>query len=70
MRITTAIQTKLACHTLDDGTPAHSFSTLMAESAAVVRNPCHAPSVGANPSTFDVLTTPNTKQRQALELIQ
>ena len=70
VRIATAIHSKLASHTLDDGTPAHSLSTLMAESAAVARNTCHTPSVGANPSTFDVLTTPNTNQRHALELVR
>ena len=70
MRIATAIHTKLASHTLDDGTPAHSFSTLMAELAAIVRNTCHTPSAGANAPTFDVLTTPNNNQRHALQLIQ
>ncbi|MET0543402.1 MAG: hypothetical protein ABWZ88_16770, partial [Variovorax sp.] len=29
---------KAAGHTVDDGTPAHSFSTLMAELGAIVRN--------------------------------
>ncbi len=65
-----AALSKLASHTLDDGTPAHSFSTLMAELATIVRNTCHTPSAGANAPTFDVLTTPNTKQRHALQLIQ
>ncbi len=65
-----AALSKLASHTLDDGTPAHSFSTLMAELAAVSAMPAHTPSAGANAPTFDVLTTPNTKQRHALQLIQ
>jgi len=65
-----AALSKLASHTLDDGTPAHSFSTLMAELATIVRNTCHAPCAGANAPTFDVLTTPNNNQRHALQLIQ
>ena len=42
---------------LDDGTPAHSFSTLMAELATLVRNTCRTPSAGADAPTFEVLTT-------------
>ena len=61
---------KAATHTLDDGTPAPSFSTLMAELATTVRNTCHTPSAGPEAPTFDIVTTPNAKQRQALELIQ
>ena len=61
---------KVAEHTLSDGTPAHSFSTLMAELATIVRNTCRAPAAQADAPTFAVLTTPNAKQRHALELIQ
>jgi transposase len=61
---------KVASHTLDDGTPVHSFSTLMAELATIVRNTCRTPSAAPNAPTFEILTTPNVKQRRALELIQ
>ena len=61
---------KVARHTLDDGTPAHSFSTLMAELATIVRNTCRTPSAGPDAPTFDIVTTANAKQRRALELIQ
>ncbi len=61
---------KLERRTLDDGTPVHSFSTLMAELATIVRNTCRTPSAGPEPPTFDLVTTPNTKQRHALELLQ
>ena len=61
---------KIASHTLDDGAPAHSFSTLMAEMATVVRNTCRTPSAGAQAPTFDIVTTANDKQKRALELIQ
>lgn len=61
---------KVARHTLEDGTPVHSFSTLLAELAALVRNTCRTPSAGPEAPTFDVLTTPNIQQRRALELIE
>jgi transposase len=61
---------KAARHTLDDGTPVHSFSTLMAELATIVRNTCRAPNAGPDAPTFEVLTTPNAKQQRALELLQ
>jgi transposase len=61
---------KAARHTLDDGTPAHSFSTLMAELATLVRNTCRTPNAGPDAPTFEVLTTPNAKQQRALELLQ
>ena len=65
-----AAQAKAARHTLDDGTPVHSFATLMAELATIVRNTCRTPKAGPDAPTFEVLTTPNAKQQRALELIQ
>lgn len=61
---------KVARRALDDGTPVHSFSTLMADLATIVRNTCRPPSTGPEAPTFDVVTTPNAQQRRALELIQ
>ena len=61
---------KAASHTLDDGTPAHSFATLLAELATIVRNTCRTPNAGPDASTFAIVTTPNAKQQRALELIQ
>jgi len=61
---------KAARHTLDDGTPAHSFTTLMDELSTIVRNTCRTPHSAADTHTFEVVTTPNPKQRRALELIQ
>jgi transposase len=61
---------KAARHTLDDGTPVHSFATLMAELATIVRNTCRTPQAGPDAPTFEVLTTPNAKQQRALELLQ
>ena len=61
---------KVARHTLHDGTPAHSLSTLMAELATLVRNTCRTPHAGSDAPTFEVLTTPNSKQQRAFELLQ
>jgi transposase len=61
---------KVARHTLDDGTPAHSFATLMAELATIVRNTCRTPKAGPDAPTFEVLTTPNANQQRAFELLQ
>ena len=65
-----AALTKAARHTLDDGSPVHSFATLMAELATIVRNTCRTPSASPNAPTFEVLTTPNAKQQRAFELLQ
>jgi transposase len=64
-----AALTKAASHTLDDGTPAHSFSSLLGELATIVRNTCRTPNAGTDAPTFDVLTTLNAKQQRALDLI-
>ena len=61
---------KVARHTLDDGTPAHSFATLLNELATLVRNTCRTPSAGPDAPTFTVLTSANPKQQRALELLQ
>lgn len=61
---------KAARHTLADGTPVHSFATLMAEMAGIVRNTCRIPNAGADAPTFTVITTPNAKQQRAFDLIQ
>ena len=60
---------KAATHSLGDGTPAHSFRTLLKELACIVRNMCHR--VGADPSepTFLMTTTPNSRQARALALL-
>ena len=65
-----AARAKVARHMLDDGTPVHSFATLMAELATVVRNTCRTPNAGRNAPTFEILTTPNAKQQRAFALLQ
>jgi transposase len=65
-----AAQVKAASHTLDDGTPAHSFSTLLADLAGIVRNTCRTPNAAPDAPTFHVVTTPNAKQQRAFELLR
>jgi len=61
---------KAACHTLDDGTPVHSFATLLGELATIVRNTCRTPHAAPDAPTFSVTTSTNPKQQRALELIR
>jgi transposase len=61
---------KAATHTLDDGTPAHSFATLMAELATIVRNTCRTPRAGPDAPSFELTTTAGPTQQRALGLIQ
>jgi hypothetical protein len=65
-----AAQAKAATHRLDDGTPVHSFASLLEELSTVVRNTCRTPAATPHSPTFDVLTTPNPKQQHALDLIE
>ena len=67
-RSTSALE-KVHTHTTEDGTPAHSLRTLIAELATLVRNTCRTPAA-EHPATFDLLTTPTALQRRAFELIE
>ena len=68
--IITALRPEVEAGTLEDGTPVHSFCTLLTELASIVRNTCRTPHSGTDTTTFDVVTSPNPIQRRALELIQ
>jgi transposase len=61
---------KAARHTLEDGTPVHSFATLLADLATIVRNTCRTPYAGPDAPTFNITTTATPLQRRALDLIQ
>ena len=69
-RRSNAALAKVARRTLDDGTPVHSFATLLSELATLVRNTCRAPQAAPDAPTFEVLTNPSAPQQRALELIQ
>ena len=51
-----------------DGSEVHSFQTLLARLSQIVRNLCRVRSMGA--PTFEVVTTPDPKQRRAYELLE
>lgn len=61
---------KVATKRLHDGSPAHSFKTLLQHLAQIVQNTCRCPSAGPDAPTFLKTTSPNPKQRQALELLR
>ena len=61
---------KVSSKTLDDGTPAHSFGSLLHHLSAIVRNVCRRPGATAHEPTFTLDTTPDAKQQQALELLK
>lgn len=64
-----AAMKKVLSHILDDGSPVHSFQTLMAQLQTVVRNTCRTQKGANDAPTFELTTTPNDKQKRALELI-
>lgn len=55
---------------LDDGSTVHSFRTLLDHLGEIVRNKCYCPNAGPDGPTFHKTTSPNTKQQQALDLLQ
>jgi transposase len=65
-----AADQKAATHTLADGTPAHSFHTLMSELATIVRNTCRAQGSDADDPTFAIVTIPSPAQRRAISLLE
>jgi transposase len=65
-----AARAKAASHALQDGTPAHSFSTLLADLAGIVRNTCRTPLAASEAPTFTVTTTPNAQQQRAFALLE
>jgi transposase len=65
-----AAMQKVHTKRLDDGSLVHSIQTLLGHLAAIVRNTCRCRGAGPDDSTFDMDTTPDAKQRQALDLLK
>jgi transposase len=59
---------KAHTHTLSDGTPVHSFRTLLDELSTVVRNTCRTTACVEAPA-FTIVTRPNATQNHALKLL-
>jgi len=57
---------KVHSKTLEDGTPAHSFDTLMDNLATIVQNRCTVPGARAS---FEIVTRPSEWQSKALYLL-
>jgi transposase len=53
---------------LPDGSPVHSFRTLLKDLSSIVRNTC-TPKGAAASATFELTTIPTPEQRRALDLI-
>jgi len=61
---------KVHTHTLEDGTQAHSFRTLLTHLSGIVRNLCRLLGASADTPTFQLVTVPTAKQQQALDLLE
>ena len=64
-----AALSKVHSHTLDDGTEAHSFRTLLKDLSTIVRNVCRRKQAPESESVFAMTTTPNENQQRALDLL-
>jgi hypothetical protein len=64
-----AAEAKALTHQLPDGTPVHSFRTLLQDLSAIVRNRCRIRGQDEAP-TFTVTTTPTPEQRRAFDLLK
>ena len=60
---------KVHTRRLADGTPAMSFTRLLAHMATIVRNTMRSASASIGEATFTLTTRPNPKQQQALDLL-
>jgi hypothetical protein len=68
-RRSAAALAKVRTRTLADGTPAMSFTRLLAHLATIVRNTMRPRSARPGEATFTLTTRPAPKQQQALDLI-
>ncbi len=61
---------KVHTKVLADGTPVHSFRTLLRELSSIVRNVCRPRSAGPAAPTFEIVTTPTPIQQRAYDLLK
>ena len=55
---------------LADGTPVHSFQSLIHSLSGIVLNLACVPGTNGSASVFEIITTPNETQQQAMELLK
>ena len=60
---------KVHAKVLDDGTPVHSFQTLLKRLSGIVRNVCRRRGAGPTEPTTEIVTTPSPEQQRAYELL-
>jgi transposase len=61
---------KVATRKLKNGSPVHSFRTLLEELSTIVRNTCEARVGQRSGSSFQMTTMPNPDQQRAMQLLQ
>ena len=60
---------KVHTKSLDDGSPVHSFQSLLQLLSGIVLNIAQVPGTFDDTATFEIITTPNPTQRRAIELV-
>lgn len=61
---------KVHSKTLDDGTPVHSFQTLLKDLSSIVSNTCRRHASTLDEPTFDLVTNPSPAQQRAFDLLK
>ena len=61
---------KVHAKTLEDGSQVQSFQSLIQLLSGIVLNEAHVPGTSDNSATFEIITTPNTTQQRAFDLIE
>lgn len=61
---------KVHARALNDGSEVHSLKTLLMLLSGIVRNVCRVKAAPPDASTFQLVTLPSPKQKQALDLLQ
>jgi transposase len=61
---------KVRSLTLQDGSPVHSFRTLMSNLGTIVSNTCLMRTATAPSAPFELLTSPTPEQQRALQLLE
>ena len=64
-----AAELKAHTHSLSNGTPAHSFRTLLEELSGIVRNTCRTIKGSPQAPTFTMVTQANAVQQRAFDLL-
>jgi hypothetical protein len=64
-----AAMKKVTSLLLEDGTPSHSFHSLMQDLSSITRNTCRTNNGAKDAPTFQITTTATAKQKRAIQLI-